>query len=134
MGNKCILVMIDVFTKYLVAVALPDQLARRVVDTLLHRWILLFGVPRRILFDQGVNFESAVFPNLGMSLRIEKVRTSSYHPTGNGVCERVNQTIKKGLSNSLNEEILKIWMKPSLTWSSLKIPQSIRGRVYLTTI
>ena len=43
MGNKCILVMIDVSTKYLVAVALPDQLARRVVDTLLHRWILFLA-------------------------------------------------------------------------------------------
>ena len=101
--------MIDVFTKYLVAVALPDQLARRVVDALLHRWLLIFGAPRRILSDQAVNFESAVFANLSMSWRIEKVRTSSYHPACNGVCERVNQTIKKGLSKSLNEENLENW-------------------------
>ena len=108
-GNKFILVMIDVFTKYLVAVALPNQLARSIARAILENWILVFGAPHRLLSDQGVNFESSVISNLCAIWRIDKVRTTSYHPAGNGVCERANQTIKKGLAKTLNEKNLEEW-------------------------
>ena len=52
---------------------MTDQTAQTVVDALLARWILLLGAQRRILSDQGANFESAQVQNLSALLRIEKV-------------------------------------------------------------
>jgi transposase InsO family protein len=108
-GNKYILVMVDLFTRYACAVALPDQCAGTVCDAVLSRFFLVFGAPFRILTDRGANFESAVFSNLCTLWRVAKVRTTAYHPAGNGACERLNQTLKKGLQKALNEENLENW-------------------------
>ena len=79
-ANRYILTMVDLFTKFGVAAAMPDQSAQTVADTLLARWVLLFGAPRRLLTDQGANFESAIVENLCTIWRIDKVRTTAYLP------------------------------------------------------
>ena len=88
---------------------MPDHFAPPVADALLSRWVLLFGAARRLLTDQGANFESAVVQNLCTIWRIDKVRTPPYHPPGNGECERLNQTINRGLQEILNEQTLEEW-------------------------
>ena len=97
-GNRYVFVMIDVFTKYCRAAPTPNQTAETLVDRFTTEWILNLGAPHRLLSDQGTAFESAQFQNMCMVWRINKIRTTPYHPPGNGVCERVNQTIIKGLS------------------------------------
>ena len=96
-GSRYIFVAIDCFTKYAVAVPLPDQTAQSVARAFLSSWILVFGPPRRVHADQGLCFESDLFNQLCTVWRIAKSRTTPYHPQGNGVCERVNQTIKNSL-------------------------------------
>ena len=108
-GNRYILVMIDLFTRYACAVALPDQTASMIADAVINRFFLTFGAPHRILTDQGANFESAIFTNLCAAWRVAKVRTTAYHPACNGACERVNQTIKNGLRKALNEQNMENW-------------------------
>ena len=71
-GNKYILTMIDLFTRYVVAVALPNQHALTVCDALINRFVLIYGAPSRILSDQGRNFESAIFANFCTLFRIKK--------------------------------------------------------------
>ena len=95
--NRYIFVAIDAFTKYAVAVPLYDQTAQSVARAMLSAWILVFGPPRRIHSDQGLCFESSIFEQLCTTWRIAKSRTNAYHPQCNGVCERVNQTIKNSL-------------------------------------
>ena len=107
--NKYILVMIDLFSRYVVAVPVPNQNAHTITDAVLNHWILVFGAPRRILTDQGANFESAVFTNLCLLWHVKKSRTTAYHPATNGACERVNQTLKRGLQKLLNPQDLGEW-------------------------
>jgi transposase InsO family protein len=50
-GNKYILTIIDCFTRYALAIALPDQSSSCLINTVLSHYITLFGVPRCILTD-----------------------------------------------------------------------------------
>ena len=52
-SNKYILVMIDLFSRYVQAVALPNQNEQIVCTALLHSWIPRFGAVRKLLTDQG---------------------------------------------------------------------------------
>lgn len=97
-GNKYILAIIDFKTRYVQAVAMPNQKAETVAKTLLENWILLYGVPAIVLTDQGSNFESKLMYELCDLLGIDKKRTTAYHPEGNGLCERQMRTLKTMLT------------------------------------
>jgi len=57
-----------------------------------------FGLPRRLLFDQGREFESDLFTELCKRMEIDKVRTSPYHPSCNGGVERFHRTLNSMLA------------------------------------
>ena len=48
---------------------------------------------RKILTDQGKNYESSVFRELCELAGVQKLRTTPYHPETNGQCEHFNQTL-----------------------------------------
>jgi transposase InsO family protein len=92
-GNKYILVMIDHFSKFGVAAAMPDQRAETVAETFLQHWCWKFGAPQRLHSDQGPNFESALFQEMCRRMHISKSRTLTYHPQSNGAVERLNRSL-----------------------------------------
>ena len=92
-GNVCVLTITDHFTKYVKAIALPDQTAVRVAGALFSEWIAPFGAPQSLHTDQGTNFTSDLIAELCELLNIYKTRTTPYHPAGNGQVERYNRTI-----------------------------------------
>ena len=109
MGNNYILTIIDCFTRYAVAIALPDQSASVIISAILENFITVYGTPRTILTDQGRNFESLKFLEFCKLFRIHKIRTTFYRPQSNGVCERFNQTLKSGQSKVLHESQFPSW-------------------------
>ncbi|KAL0194612.1 hypothetical protein M9458_008184, partial [Cirrhinus mrigala] len=92
-GLENVLVMTDVFTKYTLWVPTRDQRAETVAQVLVVEWFCKFGVPGRIHSDQGRNFESSLIQQLCSLYKVEKSRTTPYHPAGNGQCERFNRTL-----------------------------------------
>lgn len=92
-GRENVLVMTDVFSKYTQTVPTKDQRAGTVAEVLVKNWFQIFGVPSRIHSDQGRNFESSLVQQLCRLYKIEKSRTTPYHPQGNGQCERFNRTL-----------------------------------------
>ena len=56
-----------------------------------------YGMPRRILSDQGKEFMSEIFVELCKAMDIEKVRTSPYKPSTNGCIERFHRTLNSML-------------------------------------
>ena len=102
-GNKYILVITDWYTKWTHAIAMPDQTAQTVADSMINEFIQYFGAPVRIHSDQGRNFESQLFQQVCQLLGIERSRTSPYHPADNGQVERYNRTLQQMLKCFINE-------------------------------
>ncbi|KAK3524702.1 hypothetical protein QTP86_000982 [Hemibagrus guttatus] len=92
-GLENVLVMMDVFTKYTMAVPTRDQRAETVAQVLVIEWFYKFGVPSQIHSDQGRNFESSLVQQLCALYKVEKSRTTPFHPAGNGQCDRFNRTL-----------------------------------------
>jgi transposase InsO family protein/predicted aspartyl protease len=102
--NKYMLVITDYFSKWVEAVAIPNQEAVTVVEALIREVISKFGVPATIFSDQGAQFTSRVMHLLCDRLHIKKIRTSPYRPSSNGQCERSNRSLLDALSKIVEKE------------------------------
>ena len=91
-GNKWIICFGDLFTKYCVAVPLPDITAPTVAEAFIESWVCYFGVPKEIHSDKGAQYESAVFTEMCKLLGLEKTRTTTMNPQSNGFIEHMNRT------------------------------------------
>ena len=66
--------------------------------------LVYYGWPEQILTDQGQSFESKLFKVLCKEAQIRKMRTSPYHPMGNGQPERFNRTLLTMLGTLPNSD------------------------------
>ena len=65
-----------------------------------------YGLPEKILTDQGCNFESDLLKALCEIAQVKKIRTSGYHPQTNGQCEHFNATLINMLGhNQMNPKV-----------------------------
>ena len=92
-GNQYIMVVQDYFSKYAVAIAIPDMAATTIATALLERWIAYMGVPLELHSDRGTQFEGDVMQNLCKLLDITKTRTTALRPQADGMVERLNRTL-----------------------------------------
>jgi transposase InsO family protein len=91
-GNKYLLVISDYFTRFVVACALPNQQAATVVTAFLNQFVNVFGVPKKLLTDNGTNFRSTLMKEVLRLLGVHKLWTTPYHPQCDGMVERWNRT------------------------------------------
>ena len=101
-GFKYILVITDVFTKWVEAFPLQKTDAEALATTLVNEVISRFGVPSQLHSDQGANFCGEVISAMCKQLGIERSRTTAYHPQGNGQVERFNRTLESMLSKMVS--------------------------------
>lgn len=95
-GHQYILIAVDYATKYPKAIPLRTMAMKGIANEL----FMLFlreGLPSTILTDQGIPFMSRLMKDLCKPYSVEPIRTSVYHPQTNGLCERLNKTIKSML-------------------------------------
>lgn len=97
-GNRYILVVGDLFTKWIEAYAIPDMLAETVARKLVYEFFSRFGNPLSLHSDQGRTYEARLFQEVCKLLEIRKTRTTPYHPSSNGMIERFNQTLVNMIS------------------------------------
>ena len=102
-----ILVITDHFTQYAQAIVTSLWTAKCTAQNLWDKFIVHYG-PKKILTDQGCNFESDLLKVLCEIAQVKKIRTSGYHLQTNGQCKHFNATLINMLG-ALPE-------KPKSTW------------------
>jgi transposase InsO family protein len=107
-GIENVLVITDVFSKFVKCVPTKDQKATTVAKVLIREWFCNFGIPDRIHSDQGANFTSKLIKQICKYYSIRKSQTTPYHPQGNPQCERFNRTLHN-LLRVLEDRDKKKW-------------------------
>ena len=93
-GRTCryLLTIQDGFTRYLVAVPIPDQTTDTIVNTFIDNWIYVFGCPETLHTDRGSSYTSNLFKEVMRALGIVKTVTPAYSPEGDRV-ERAHRVL-----------------------------------------
>ena len=90
------------FTKYAIAIPLPDKSAVTVARAIIENVILKLGCCDVIVTDNGKEFENAQFRELCRGLEILKARTTFYNSRSNGLVERFHRSL-------CNDKVLKLF-------------------------
>ena len=105
---KNVLVMVDHFNRYIQAFVTKNHTACTTARVLYNNFFSVFGFSQKLLSDQGTEFTRGVIAAMYKLLRIEKIRTTLYHPQTNGLAERVHQTLQRMISK-LDPEKRRKW-------------------------
>ena len=96
-GNVWVITMIDHFTKWPVAIAMPNRTSAIVAKAIFDHWICEHGVPACIVSDRGKELISKGIQQLCANLGITKIATAGYNPTGNATVERFHRYLGAAL-------------------------------------
>ena len=94
-GHRFILVAINYFTKWVEAASYANVTKQVVTRFIKHNIICRYGVPERIITDNGSNLNNKMMKELYESFKIKHHNSSTYRPKMNGVVEAANKNIKK---------------------------------------
>ena len=99
-GNRCVMVCIEHFTKWVELIPLPSKSSRDSARGLLEGVLSRYGAPGEILTDQGKEFDGE-FQTLLSKHEITHRISSHEHPQSDGLAERMVQTMKRSLRKCL---------------------------------
>ena len=88
-----VLVITYHFPRYTQAYVTKTQTTQMTAKTLWDKFIVHYGLPEKILMDQGHNFKSQLVADLCKLMGTQKVQTSPYHLQTNDQCKRFNSTL-----------------------------------------
>lgn len=101
-GNRHIIVISDYFTRWVEAYPVPDLKTENII-LVLEKFICQHGIPEHLITDRGKSFLAEGIEAVYRKLGIHKQATTSYHPSTDGVVERVNATLINSLFHMVNE-------------------------------
>ena len=101
-GYRYLLTAICMASRWPEAIPLRKMTARAVAAGLVEIFSRT-GIPLQLVSDQGTQFVGKVVKQLCESLHIDRIRTTPYHPEGNGVVERMHGTLGPMLTKASAE-------------------------------
>ena len=99
-----------------VVAMIPSNHPKIVWDHFFKHWITPFGVPRRLIYDQGGEFERDFGQELE-DLVCEPMPTAAITPQQNAVCERHGRIWKTRARRLLDEFSVKFVLTAAVTWA-----------------
>ena len=116
--NQYILTIQDNFTKYSLAIRLPNHQAGTIADSFVKKFICICGSPKAVLTDQGADFLSNLMRKIAKRFRIIQFKTTAYHPQANGSWKRSHHVLKEYLKQMIeNNAEWDDWIELAIfTW------------------
>ena len=108
---KYILSITDVWSGYVVACATRSQTADDTISKIMHKWVLVHGVPKGIVSDNGPGFASKFYQAVWRSLGCKTDYGLPYECKSTGKAERTNKRLNQGLRVALIDKDPKQWDK-----------------------
>ena len=102
-GNNYILTLVDFFSKWPEAVALPSKSAENVAFAM-YKIFLRMGFPSVYSSDQGREFVNSTLKHLVTMTKGSHRISTAYHPESQGLVERFNQTLQNMLIKACSIE------------------------------
>ncbi|CEP07117.1 hypothetical protein [Parasitella parasitica] len=103
-GNRFVLVIMEYLSKWAVTCALKSYDTDSIAQVLLYDVVLKYGLPSRIISDNGSSYISDGMTMVLDRLGISRSLTSVEHPQSDGLVERFNRTLKASLSIVAGQE------------------------------
>ena len=110
-----ILHLIDHYTRFSAAVAVGTKKKESIIEGIFKHWVAIFGCPRRILTDNGGEFNNDMMRELGDLLNTQILATAAEAPWQNGMTKRHNGI----LANMINKiiEDTRCSLTTALAWA-----------------
>jgi hypothetical protein len=99
-GVKYLLTVIDAFSKFAYVETLKSKTEKEVADAF--EDIFKSGTPRKLVTDNGGEFNNGTFAALMKRHQITHINTSPYNPKANGMIERFNKTLKSKIQKFMD--------------------------------
>lgn len=97
-GHAYILAATDYFSKWAEAIPLREVKKENVVDFIRNHIIYRYGIPRRIITDNGTPFFNKLMTSLCNKFKFTQHKSSMYNAPANGLAEAFNKTLCNLLS------------------------------------
>lgn len=117
-GNTYMMTGMCSYGRTPVAGGIKNKQAASVAKVFMDKVVWTYGVPVELVMDRGGEFRKG-FLAMTRSLGIKVTRGSAYHPETQGLCERWNQSLEKGIMALLAEKNL-----PASHWERF-VPQVV---------
>ncbi|GFW40139.1 hypothetical protein TNCV_5118221 [Trichonephila clavipes] len=126
-GHKYILCLMDQHSRWPEAIPLKSLTAKSTCEAPLEIFSRT-GIPEVIVMDNATNFTTSLTQEFLKILGTCPRFSTPYHPEGNGLIERWNQTLKNMLHHIIREEG-RSWHRhiPVLLWAYREVPNATTG-------
>ena len=99
--------MVDTFTKWVEVEPVVKTTTKAAKRFLTKNVITRFGIPSRIIIDNGTQFSSKNFQEFYDDLGIKVHFASVAHPQSNGAVERAHGIIMQGIKRQVFDQLIK---------------------------
>ena len=95
-GNRYIMVIVDVFSRFMELEAIPDLSAETAAASIV-RFIGRYGTPGEILTDNGTQYNNKLLKEIYETMIVDYITISPYSHEENSIVERVNKEVNRHL-------------------------------------
>ena len=118
-GNKWILHLIDMWSRFTVSVFINRKTPNEIIDKIMMHWIGAgFGVMESVFTDNGGEFSSEETREVSSILNIEVATTAADSPFQNGLCEKIH-SVTDNMLMRLQEQCPNTPIEVLLCWANM---------------
>ena len=114
--GKYILYLIDMHTRYTVGTVIARKQPNNVIDAIFYHWIKHFGIPGRIMTDNGGEFTGEEMRAVTSYLYVYKETTAAEAPWMNGICEK-NHALVDNILQQVMRDYPDLSLNTALAWA-----------------